>query len=38
MTLFGPQETHTIAKTSEGDNFIANGLIVGLEELKEMTH
>ncbi len=36
--LFGPQETLTIAKTSEGDNFIANGLIVGLEELQEMTH
>jgi hypothetical protein len=31
--LDGEQETYTISKLSSGDNFIANGLIVGLEEL-----
>jgi hypothetical protein len=29
------QETYTISKLSSGDNFIANGLIVGVEELKD---
>lgn len=29
----GDQETYTISKLSSGDNFIANGLIVGVEEL-----
>jgi hypothetical protein len=29
------QETYTISKLSAGDNFIANGLIVGTEELKD---
>lgn len=32
--LEGEQETYTISKLSAGDNFIANGLIVGIEELK----
>ena len=32
--LEGAQETYTISKLSSGDNFIANGLIVGIEELK----
>jgi len=32
--LEGDQETYTISKLSSGDNFIANGLIVGIEELK----
>lgn len=32
--LEGEQETYTISKLSSGDNFIANGLIVGVEELK----
>nr|WP_321411240.1 hypothetical protein [uncultured Carboxylicivirga sp.] len=32
--LKGDQETYTISKLSSGDNFIANGLIVGIEELK----
>ncbi|RKD91658.1 NADase-type glycan-binding domain-containing protein [Mangrovibacterium diazotrophicum] len=31
----GEQETYTISKLSSGDNFIANGLIVGVEELKK---
>lgn len=31
--LKGEQETYTISRTSVGDNFIANGLIVGIEEL-----
>ncbi|BDC99576.1 NADase-type glycan-binding domain-containing protein [Persicobacter psychrovividus] len=31
--LEGQQETYTISKLSDGDNFIANGLIVGVEEL-----
>ncbi len=29
----GEQETYTISKLSSGNNFIANGLIVGVEEL-----
>ncbi len=29
------QETYTISELSSGDNFIANGLIVGVEELKK---
>lgn len=29
------QETYTISKLSSGDNFIANGLIVGVEELND---
>lgn len=33
--LEGEQETYTISKLSSGDNFIANGLIVGVEELKD---
>ncbi len=33
--LKGKQETYTISKLSSGDNFIANGLIVGVEELNE---
>lgn len=33
--LKGEQETYTISKLSSGNNFIANGLIVGVEELKE---
>jgi len=32
--LEGNQETYTISKLSSGNNFIANGLIVGIEELK----
>ena len=32
--LESDQETYTISKLSSGDNFIANGLIVGIEELK----
>ncbi len=32
--LKGKQETYTISKLSAGQNFIANGLIVGVEELK----
>lgn len=32
--LEGDQETYTISKLSSGDNFIANGLIVGIEKLK----
>lgn len=31
----GEQETYTISKLSSGDNFIANGFIVGIEELKD---
>ncbi|MBN1188090.1 MAG: hypothetical protein JXB49_37795 [Bacteroidales bacterium] len=31
--LEGKQETYTISKLSSGDNFIANGLIVGIEKL-----
>lgn len=31
----GEQETYTISKLSSGDNFIANGLIVGVEELND---
>lgn len=31
----GEQETFTISKLSSGDNFIVNGLIVGIEELKD---
>lgn len=31
--LIGDQETYTISKLSSGDNFIANGLIVGVEEI-----
>lgn len=34
--LEGHQETFTISKLSEGDNFIANGFIVGVEVLKPM--
>ena len=30
------QETYTISKTSLGDNFIANGFIVGIEELRNL--
>ena len=30
--LEGNQKTYTISKLSSGDNFIANGLIVGIEE------
>jgi len=33
--LDGEQETYTISKLSSGDNFIANGLIVGVEELND---
>lgn len=33
--LEGHQETYTISKLSSGDNFIANGLVVGIEELKD---
>jgi hypothetical protein len=33
--LKGEQETYTISKLSSGDNFIANGLIVGVEELND---
>lgn len=33
--LKGEQETWTISKLSSGDNFIANGLIVGVEELND---
>lgn len=33
--LDGEQETYTISRLSSGDNFIANGLIVGVEELTE---
>lgn len=33
--LEGEEETYTISKLSSGDNFIANGLIVGVEELKD---
>ena len=32
--LEGEQETYTISKLSSGDNFIANGLIAGIEALK----
>ena len=32
--LEGEEETYTISKLSSGNNFIANGLIVGIEELK----
>ncbi|MDD2477206.1 MAG: Hint domain-containing homing endonuclease [Dysgonamonadaceae bacterium] len=32
--LEGKQETYTISKLSWGDNFIANGLIAGVEEMK----
>ncbi|MGM0579431.1 MAG: Hint domain-containing protein [Bacteroidota bacterium] len=32
--LKGHQETYTISKLSEGDSFIANGFIVGVEVLK----
>jgi hypothetical protein len=35
--LEGQQETYTISKQSSGDNFIANGLIVGVEKLKDLT-
>ena len=31
--LEGEQETYTISRLRYGDNFIANGLIVGIEEL-----
>ena len=31
----GVKETYTISKLSSGDNFIANGLIVGVEELND---
>jgi len=33
--LEGGQETYTISKLSIGNNFIANGLIVGIEELND---
>lgn len=33
--LEGEQETYTISKLSSGNNFIANGLIVGIEELND---
>lgn len=33
--LDGEEETYTISKLSSGDNFIANGLIVGIEELND---
>ena len=33
--LEGEQETYTISKLCTGDNFIANGLIVGVEELND---
>ncbi|MEM6376949.1 MAG: hypothetical protein AAF705_01975, partial [Bacteroidota bacterium] len=33
--LEGKQETYTISKLSVGDNFIANGLIVGVEALND---
>jgi hypothetical protein len=33
--LEGDQETYTISRISSGDNFIANGLIVGVEEINE---
>jgi hypothetical protein len=33
--LKGEQETYTISKLSSGDNFIANGLIVGVEGLND---
>jgi hypothetical protein len=33
--LEGEQDTYTISKLSSGNNFIANGLIVGLEKLKD---
>lgn len=33
--LEGEQKTYTISKLSSGDNFIANGLIVGVEELND---
>lgn len=33
--LEGEQETYTISKLSSGNNFIANGLIVGVEELND---
>ncbi len=33
--LEGGQETYTISKLSTGDNFIANGLVVGVEELTQ---
>ncbi|MDA9809388.1 hypothetical protein N9C59_03625 [Flavobacteriales bacterium] len=33
--LDGEQETYTISKLSSGDNFIANGLIVGVEQLND---
>jgi len=33
--LKGDQETYTISKLSSGDNYIANGLIVGIEELND---
>lgn len=33
--LEGEQETYTISKLNSGDNFIANGLIVGVEELND---
>lgn len=32
--LDGEQETYTISKMSSGNNFLANGLIVGIEELR----
>ncbi|NME71748.1 NADase-type glycan-binding domain-containing protein [Flammeovirga aprica] len=32
--LEGHQQTYTISKLSEGDNFIANGFVVGVEELE----
>ncbi|PXX98776.1 hypothetical protein DF185_15470 [Marinifilum breve] len=31
----GVQETYTISKLSSGDNFIANGFVVGVEELND---
>ncbi len=33
--LEGEQETYTISKLRSGNNFVANGLIVGVEELNE---
>ena len=33
--LAGEQETFTISRLSSGDNFIANGFVVGVETLKD---
>ncbi|WP_156105875.1 hypothetical protein [Porphyromonas cangingivalis] len=30
-----PQETYTISRMSAGDHFIANGLLVGVESLRD---